>query len=71
MQRVAGIFPGTRLNRETVSALVDATTEAAALTCPTTTGRSAGRWRPTTVIATNNSPLSVAAHSAIAANNSR
>jgi hypothetical protein len=71
VQRVAGIVPGTRPNKETVSALVNATMEAAALTRPTTTGRSAGCWRPATVIATNNSLLSVAAHSAIVASNSR
>ena len=65
------LFPGTRPNSETASALVNARMEAAARTCSMTTGRSAGLWRRATVMATNNRPVSAAAQSAIAGNRSR
>jgi len=60
------LFPGTRPNSATVIALVNDRMAAAARTCSTTTGRSSGRLRPVTDMATNSSPIRAAAQPAIA-----
>ena len=65
------LFPGTRPNSETASALVKAKMELAARTCWMTTGRSGVLWRGATDMATNKRPVTAAAEAAIAANRSR
>src|ERR1700758_2154507 len=65
------LFPGTRPNSDTVSALVNASSDAAARTCGITSGRAPRAGRGATEMATNSRPVSEAAEAATAVSRSR
>ena len=71
MAALPALFPGTRPNSETASALVNATSADAARTWWITAGWVGLPSRGATEIATNSSPIRPAAQVAEAANNSR